>query len=111
MILLLSTAGISNAMEPIIELPSAQILRERLQAKGLSHFAEKTEIDKELGNQKLYPSGVVLAVEQALYDYDKYMKMPAANVLMQRRKPQILEALLQDHPEAIINLKTHGFLQ
>lgn len=110
--LILSTillCTISKAMNTI-QLPSAEILGKRLSENGLGHFMEKTKIDKDLGGRQLYPLGVANAVETALYDYDQYLKQPQIAVLMQTRKPQIIEIILQDHPEAIKDLEERGIL-
>jgi hypothetical protein len=53
-----------------------------------------------------------LAVELSLYDYMKNMQgmPPMFGTMIQMRKPEIVEAILQDHPDAIAELKEMGLL-
>jgi hypothetical protein len=102
---------LSAIQDKVIILPSAEILEQRLQAIGLHHFLEKTKLHRVLGNQEKYPLGVAVETELALYDYNEYMQDQIIAVQMQMHKPLILEALLQDHPEAIENLKLYGILK
>ena len=116
---LLNLISISHAMQPaassqqaksVITLPSAQVLSQRLRQIGLDHYLEKSRIDQQLGGQKKYPMGVALAVELSLHDYVKGTPMPMLSTMMQMRKPEIIETILQDHPEAIAELKEVGLL-
>lgn len=110
--LILLSLGVCNglfAMETV-KLPSQKEIANRLGKLGMDHFVEKTKIDKQLGDQIRHPLGVPLAVECALYDYNEYLKQPMIDNLMQMRKPEIIKAILHDHPEAIESLKKDGLL-
>lgn len=114
MLLLLNIGGLLRAMETI-KLPSAEKLNKYLCKNGFNHFVEKTNIDKDLGEKELYPLGVAVAVETHLYDYAEYVKNPMTSVMMQMRKQQLIECILQDSPkgttEALIQqLKEGGAL-
>jgi hypothetical protein len=94
-------------MQQTLKMPAESILNDRLHGQGFDHFMEKTGIVQRIAGQELHPGGVVLAVELALHDYDEVLKkgMPAAmarqmSFLMQMRKSQLLDAILQDIPEA-----------
>lgn len=96
----------------IVNRPSAlNVLAKPFNDKGFQHFIEKTKIDKDLANRELYPLGVIMAIETHLYDYNEYLKNPMMSRLMQMRKPEIIDILLQNHPEAIRNLVNQGVLQ
>jgi hypothetical protein len=108
---MLAAGNLCMAMDKTIKLPDAAILRTRLCNAGLDHFVEKTKIDTELANKELYPMGVAVAVEAHLYDYNEYIwKQPMIAIMMQMRKPEIIEILLKDHPDAIAKLKTDGII-
>jgi hypothetical protein len=109
-LLLLGACNGLIAMEAV-KLPSQKEISSRISNLGMDHFVEKTKIDKTLGDQERYPTGVSLAVELALYDYNEYLKQPMMANLMQMRKPEIITAILQDHPEAIESLKKDGLLK
>lgn len=94
----------------LITLPEATVLTARLQQAGFDHFIEKTNIVKNLAGQQKEALGVSTAVELALYDYNQYLKNPVMATMMQMRKPQLIEALLQDSPDAIKELKDLGVL-
>ena len=99
--LVLSSACVLHAMEKgkdILVLPNANVLTHRLHDLGLDHFMEKTDIVKQLAGQEKAPMGVVMAVELAIYDYRKCVKMPIINNMMQMTKPNIIKAILEDHP-------------
>ncbi len=100
-LLLLNIGGLLHAMETI-QLPSAETLNKYLCEDGFDHFVEKTKIDKDLGNKKLYPLGVAVLVETHLYDYAEYLKNPMMTAMMQMRKQQLIECILQDSPKEVI---------
>jgi len=93
-----------------IKMPNKAILEERLSKAGFDHFLEKTKI-KELAGRDLYPLGVAIAVETALYDYNENLKQPMMARMMQLRKPQLLEVLLEDDPAALQELADAGIYQ
>lgn len=93
-----------------VTLPSAQVLQKRLGDLGLQHFLEKSKLDTRLGGQEKYPMGVAVDVELALYDYAQYLGNPMTSRILQMRKSEIIEAILQDYPEAITDLQNKGLL-
>ena len=102
---------VMNFKEMRIKLPSAEILQERLNDMGLEYFREKTELHQQLGNKTLHPMGVAVAVELALADMSKIVKMPMMDELLQMCKSEIIETILKDDPEAIAELKKTGILK
>lgn len=94
----------------LITLPEAKVLTARLQQAGFDDFIEKTDIVKNLAGQQKEALGVNMAVELALYDYNKYLENPMMARIMQMRKPQLIETLLQDSPDAVKELKDQGLL-
>lgn len=91
-----------------ITLPSAQVINDRLCGIGQHYFAEKSGIAQDLAGKELYPVGVNLAVYLAIEDFAQYMGNPMAGRLMAMQAPDIVCALLKDHPEAIAELKASG---
>jgi hypothetical protein len=89
----------------IIKLPSPAKLKENLCKKGFDHFVEHTEIDIKLGNKELYPLGVAVAVETHVYDYAESLKNPMIQSLMEMRKEQLIECILQDSPKGLEELR------
>jgi len=93
-------------------MPSEETLLKRLQEKEFGVFAEKTDIAKKLGNQEKFSLGVANQIELSLVDYEKELEqsMPkqlAAMVFAHtyKHKKQLLKLLLQEHPEALEELK------
>jgi|GEM_PF-1853804 hypothetical protein len=81
-----------------IQMPSAEILKEKLGAMGLGHFAEETTIIADLANQKKEPMGIKLAVELVVRDYNHTMKTKISAALL-------LSELLKDSSEALAELQ------
>lgn len=113
--ILMSFAHSSYAV--LVTLPNKQTLTQRLASIGLDHFIEKTKIVSQLAGQEKEALGVAIAVECALYDYNEYLtqSMPDKQsrmmaTLMNMRKPQIIEAILQDSPDALAELKQHKLI-
>jgi hypothetical protein len=104
--------GASKAMEQTIKMQPAKVLYRRLEAMALTHFAEKTEIDKQLGGEDILPAKVILKIEQAISEYTdtEYMRSSPIAELMQIRKPLIIKEFIKDHPETIKNLQNQGVL-
>ncbi len=90
-----------------VSLPSKEVLRERLGCLGIWYFMEKTNIVERLANKELYPSGVALAVMQAMSDYAKLEE--DSTVFMQRH--HIIKVILQEYPDAIKELEAKGYLK
>jgi len=103
-IFLLGTISLTYTMDTIM-LPDAKTLSERFHAADLDYFNEKTKIINQLANQKKALLGVALAVELALYDFSEYIKNPIISMLMNMRKDDILQLLLQDIPGAYEKLQ------
>ena len=99
------TRGAAAHQKENIRLRDQKTLTDRLHKLGFEHFVEKTTLVKDLANQEKHPCGVVMAVELALYDYNEYLNNPIMENLMHMRKPELVKALLQDHPEAMVSLK------
>lgn len=91
-----------------ITMPSAEVLKQRLNDAGFTHFIEKTSIVKDLAGQQKEVLGVATSVDLALYDYSENLKNPMMARMMEMRKPQLLQALLQDHPAALKELADRG---
>ena len=89
----------------LVKMPSAGELKERL--KGFGDFTEKTGIDQALANQEKKPLGVFQSLNLAIADYEAKTSRFAA-FMVEMNKPFILEALLQDSPEALKDLEGHG---
>lgn len=82
--------------EPV-QLPSSQTLRAYLaQLPDLEHYLARDYILQELGGKKMIPIEVASIVGVSLLGY---------SVQMQRRKGEIVRALLKDSPEAIARLE------
>lgn len=94
-----------------IQLPSEQILKNRLHEMHLQNFVTKTNINTTLGNQNRTPVDVVMDVELALYDYDQHNQNQGLTAQMEIRKPEIIKTILQDHPQALEYLKQKGLLK
>ena len=94
-----------------VRMPDAKTLHSRL--KGLEHFIEKTDFVNKIADNDLEPLGVVIHIEASLFDYADYMKeVPIVEKLMnlmEMRKSEFFEACLQDHPEALKELKELDF--
>jgi hypothetical protein len=81
----------------VYRMPSSSVIRELVKN---DYFLEKTQYDTKLENQELYPQGVRLNLELALYDFHEYMKKgnpPMANMLFVQ-----MRMLTEDLPERII---------
>ena len=83
-----------------VTLPAQDVLSQRLREASFEHFVEKTDILSYLAGQEKETLGVIMAVELALYDYGQNLKNPMIENMMQMKKPQLIEILLKDSPEA-----------
>lgn len=93
-----------------VKLPNEQTIVERLEKIGLEHFMEKTKIHKKLAEKEMVPTGIAMLVGNALIDYVKDLKQPRVSKIMLMHRDLIIECLLQDHPEAIKFLLSHGMI-
>ena len=95
----LGTVSISYAGR--VRLPGKNILTQRLKNKGFGHFIEKTEIVRDLADQEKEVLGVVLSVQLSLYDYAQSLKQSMGAKMMEKRKSQLIETILEGNSEAI----------
>ncbi|MFC1870688.1 hypothetical protein ACFLXW_00300 [Candidatus Dependentiae bacterium] len=117
-------AGVNSSSEDsvdkLIQLPSANILEDRLRDLHVEDFAEKTHIVDKLAGRELFPEGVVFAIELALADFVitsisghkegsgiEMAHRMLAGILM-KQKHSIIEAFLREHPEALVALEKEG---
>jgi len=108
-VMILIMAGAGKDIDTIeIEMPTIEILQERLENLGLTNFAEKTKIINKLAGKKFEALSIAIEVELAIYNYNKYMQQPKHAILMQIRKPSLLKALLKDVPQALHELEELG---
>ena len=91
----------SPLLNQLIELPSEQVIKQRLIDLNLKKFVEVTQIDKQLGGQKLYPLRVFLTVHYAISDYIKKSNVPNIEHGLALSKQAIIQAILKEHPDMI----------
>ncbi len=101
----------------MIEMPTAEVLEERLNKAGFGHYMEKTDIVESLANKELVPIGVHNIVFTSMLDYSKHLEetMPgpyckAGQAAFYIRKRQLFEVLLEDFPEALKELEENEFI-
>ncbi len=93
--------GTFNASRAIsVTLPSEEVLSGRLRAADFKYLVEKTNLVDQLAGQEKEVLGVIVAVEQALLDYA--VKQPTIAFVTQKRKPRLIEIILQDAPKEAI---------
>lgn len=99
-----------------IKLPSENLLEERLKKLALDDHLTKKILQKLAGKEKPLIA-VVTVVNLALENYCAYLQDPELNdkavsacVTAHLLKPLIIEAIFEDHPDAINELKKHGLL-
>ncbi len=110
----------------VIIILSKEVLTKRLVALGLKYFLENTTLLYDLAGEATSSVSVAMAVEIAVSDYMKYLvknmkvsQLTAKEVLLcmnaiSMQKPMILKAMLQDYPEALLELErygTHGLVE
>ena len=104
---ILSMATVASFATPV-QLPSAELLRQRFAEIGLDHFVEKTTIVKDLAGQSKEPLGVAMSIELAMSDYAECLKNPIVAMTTNMLKPAMFEAILKDHPAALNELAGYG---
>ncbi len=109
----LNTMYASESKEELLCF-TKEVVETKLRNLGLNHFMEKTDIVSRLEGDKV-SFGVAMAVELAYADYYEYMQkgQPAqmfrmTEIQMEMHKPLIYEALLKDHPAALVELQESG---
>lgn len=91
---------------PVVQLPSQQQIASRLNALKLQDFVTKTGIDYTLGDQKENALSTDCAVACSLYAYTNAPSTKQLNIaLAHQKKPEIIAAILKDHPDAIQYIK------
>jgi len=63
-----------------------------------------------LGDTEKYPLGVVRCVDAVLDDYANILGNPMTMMTVNMRKRDLIETLLEDHPQAIKQLDAMGML-
>src|SRR5687768_13644572 len=99
-IFMVSSYSLLSAMN-VIQLPSAEILKNRLDKKGLKDLIDKSNIHKDYGDKQIYPEGAVKMFELAATSYYfKSEKTPATTKQLKIWKPVFIKTVLEDHPKA-----------
>ena len=116
-ILSISSIGFIMSSETEVKMPNAETLQARLSKIGLDHFAEKTGIVEKLANQQKAPLDIAMTIELGFYDYNEDFQkrgtspltLKAMMIVLEKRKPRLFEALLENEQEALDKLKNLGF--
>jgi hypothetical protein len=114
-LLILGIFNAASAMENALDkkyniqpvtLPSQKEIARRLNKLDLKDFVEKTRIDHILGDQIEHPFSTDCAVACALFAYEDAPSTKSLNIILaKQKKPEIIVAILQDHPNAIAYIK------
>lgn len=92
-----------------VTIPSASILKQKLNELDLADFSEKTDIVDRLGGKELGARTVVFIVESAIKDY--LLRSPRVNIFkMEMARPVLMEMILENSPEAVKEYKKNGLL-
>lgn len=102
-----------NGIVPVsVKLPEAKEICSRLEAfPDLCLFLQKTELPTHLKGAELTPSEVLNSVNAAIKKYTEEMNKLSstaadiAQTIMTARRDEIINALLQDYPDALAELK------
>ena len=86
-------------------------MKARLCSEGFEHFVEKTGIDKNLANKKIFPVGVAIYVTKHLNEYNTCLNELMIANKIEMPKHKIIEVILKDSPEVIAYLKFVRLLQ
>jgi hypothetical protein len=98
-----------------VQMPSAEIIKDRLKAIGLSDFAEKTTII-ELAGQIMELQFVNQQVEEKLKDYighvheNSFADALAIALAILKHRPMVLKELVKDSPVALMVLTKQKLL-
>jgi hypothetical protein len=109
--------GIVFTSDKAIQMPSTADLQKKLH--GFEHFIEATNLVQNLANQKVFPLHVHAQVGNALVDYEKYFASTSMSEGMKNlklaemydRKDELIKTILQEHADAIEDLKNCGILR
>jgi hypothetical protein len=105
--LLLSSSFASYAMlTTVIKMPSAEVLRKRLEERGLKKFIDTSDIIDYLADQEDVPYGIFLKASLSIRDFIHLIiasgsKGVGVGPAMQTNGALILSAAFQDHPDAL----------
>ncbi len=97
-------ADVMRVLTSTLILPDRATLNYRLRREGLDRFLEKTGLDRQLGSQVNTPLGVTLSVDYALNDYQHSIS-DLMRAVMFAKRPVIIRAILQEHPDKISALE------
>jgi hypothetical protein len=98
-------------MENNITLPSQQELKKRLTVDvGIPHFVETTCIDRKLGSTQRSPREIIIILDSSLQQYNDNPENNLLKQTTQNKRQEMIEAILQEHPQAIEFLKKNGSL-
>jgi len=94
-----------------VTLPTAKILQERLVAAGMPLMAvQKLNIATDLGEKTIDPSTLQPNLETTFKKYTDTLTNPVQlqhmTLHIKQHMPEVIAAILQDHPTVIENLKT-----
>ena len=96
----LSIGALSQAAErertaQSVRLPSAEVLKKRLDKEGFQYFVEKTKVDKKLAKRDLTPEGLALAVQLAVADYIKREPDFRVGMAIQMMVPDVTNTIVE----------------
>jgi hypothetical protein len=98
------------AMSPhLITMPSAQVLNERLSGIGLQHFAEKTDLIKQLAGDSHPLSIVMFAVDKSVSEYNARLYNTGTAEAEKPTMPTVVKVLLQNYP-GVLDMLAFGDL-
>lgn len=98
-ILALWLASTLNAIS--VTMANRQELEQRLRANKFDHFMEKTNLVSRLAGKKTDVFDILIAVNHSWSKYKQDLNNSAMAALINSRKPELIEVLLQDNPDAI----------
>ena len=112
----LSMVSCLTAMDKTIKMPGSSVLQKRLDKIAMTHFAEKTNIISKLADKEERICSIAMIVACSIHDFFKYIKeagtpeeMVSIEIgLINMNVPFIFEALLEDEPAALEELKQQG---
>ena len=95
----------------LVAMPDEIVLMERCRKLGLHVFCSQTGLAQSLAKQELYPLGVKMAVDLAMYDYAQTVKNRTLLTSTSMNLPLLMKSFLQESPEAIEDLKRLGAME
>lgn len=96
---------VSNAM--LVQLPNAEILRNRLSNNKFNHLVTTTDIVDQLAGKNKSVIELILSVELILAAYERVLNNPTRACVIENHKRELLELVLYGSREdALIELRT-----